>query len=121
MPIVYGCDAGCGYSGPPDTLEELGFGIKRRYCQSCLGDAKEYIHELDRLQEYLAGTFGTRLKEIRAVYFRAHPGGTLPDTTETADDYNGHSHAAGGTLDPAGGDEDGTVSHDGDGALPDAG
>ncbi len=109
MPLVYGCDAGCGYSGPPNTFEELGFGIKRRYCQSCVGDAKEYIHELDRLQEYLAGTFATRLREIRAVYFRAHPTGTLPDTTETAEDYNGDSHVAGGSLVSAGTDEGSAV------------
>ena len=87
MPLVYGCDAGCGYSGPPEELTERGFGLKRRYCPSCLVDVEEYTHELDRLQEYLAETFQARLREVREVYFRQHPQGLLPDTSETATNY----------------------------------
>ena len=87
MPLVYGCDAGCGYSGPPEELTERGFGLKRRYCQSCLVDVEEYTYELDRVQEYLAETFQAQLREVREIYFRQHPQGLLPDTSETAANY----------------------------------
>ncbi len=76
MAIIHVCD-GCGAQGK--DFAEAGVVKKVQVCVECEPVYRDYLAEIDALQETLAKRFQVQLQKIRTAFAKDHPDWVLPD------------------------------------------
>lgn len=80
MASMFTCDGGCGHLSD-DLAEMTVIGLVRpgHYCQKCSKLVKKYEKDRDELHLKISQTWNSGLEELKEVWKRANPKGTLPD------------------------------------------